>query len=336
MNIELFHEAYAKYMLESEQEVKQEQKQGCQHLETIEMNWELVCEDCGEILEKIFFERDYSEKKEVAVTRRTVFEIIPYEKLSRKTVDMCIQMYNFITFEYQSKRKFQKGIMCACINIAAALNKDVFVFSIKDVKRERKCFEYVVIKIKDEYGIEYEQIIELIMFNKIQQKLNRTFPIDKIKNILSIINEKSDIFFHSGEILNICVVVYFWMTLSSPIDVKRFCEKLNISKSILLKKYNKIKSLLISIHMKHILKNMLKNNKSCELVGDNGLTFCNIQTTLTIRNSKFQNLPIESIIQLSEWNDYIFNAKYYDAEQNEFVFKLDDQIIDLVLRKIYV
>jgi len=167
-----------------------------------------------------------------------------------------------------------------------------------------------------------------------------TFPLDRIQNLIDIINTNSNLFFTSRYRSILCAIIYFWLTLSNSFEMHTFCNKMKISKQTLIRKYTDVREVILTINMKSIIKNLLLNCKPIQTSSiksefsnalidfKHNLYIEDFDSNLKVRNSKFQYLPIETQVDFQDWN-YILDTRYYNHLGYEYILLIKDFQFDI-------
>jgi len=321
---------------EGQTSVRAPSKSRCPHLNTIEIEFEVICEACNEIISDRSISLSTINCKQRTKKEFTFFKNIP--NVSRETWDLAVKIFKEIT--QGQNLPYKRNIILGCLHYAAILKKDGVCFadilkhtSYKKSRNLSKGIAFVTSKIPKSSPYFIQNHNDHMILKSILNKLDLLSELCYVERLIRFLETKSSLFNTSHYKTIICGCIYYWISLHTNMTFIEFGSKVNVSVMTVKKKYLGIKLIVYRYALRFILRSLLKSSRKviCGVrhpeVTDKENCLTNLMYNLTIENFESgelnvwnnvdKYLPLEKVTDLCDWN-YLLDTVYYDKDNHEY------------------
>lgn len=134
--------------------------------------------------------------------------------------------------------------------------------------------------------------------------------IGNVAKIVSILGKEKDIIDESHYRSVVCGAIYFWVKLVNlNVSLNQITETGHISSLTVKNKFFDIKRAILRLFFRKILNRVLTvANNECAVIRDPRFDVFVNEDELKIVNKRGQDLPIDNLKDLSEWNFFLNNT----------------------------
>lgn len=322
--------------LEASEKDPPHEQGGCLHQNTIEIEFEVICEDCHEIISDRSISQSTINCKQRSKKEFTFFKNIP--NISRETWDLTVQIFKEVT--QGQNLPYKRNIILGCLHYAAILKQDGVCFtdilkhtSYKKSRNLSKGIAFVTSKIPKTSPYFIQNHNDHMLVKSILTKLNMLPELCYVEGLIRFLEAKSTLFNTSHYKTIICGCIYFWVNLHTNITFSEFAAKVNVSVMTIKKKNLMIKLMIYRHALRPILRSLLRSARKvvCGVkpldVTDKDNCLTNLTHNLTVENFESgelevwnnvdQYLPLEEVSDLCDWN-YLLDTTYHDKDNHEY------------------
>lgn len=312
------------------------QQDNCHHLNTVEIEFEVICEACNQIIRDRSISLNTINCKQRTKKEFTFFKNIP--NISRETWDLTIKIFKDIT--HGQNLPYKRNIILGCLHYAAILKKDGVCFTdilkhtpYKKSRNLSKGITFVTSKIPRSSPYFIQNHNDHMIVKSILSKLDLLPELCYIERLIMFLEVKSSLFNTSHYKTIVCGCIYYWISLHNHMTFADFASKVNVSVMTIKKKYLGIKLIVCRYALRSIFSGLLMaarkvicGVKCADVTGEeNCLT--NLTYNFTVENFKSQQLkvwnnvdkylPLDEVTNLCDWN-YLLDTVYYDKDNYEY------------------
>jgi hypothetical protein len=308
----------------------------CPHLNTIEIEFEVICEACNEILSDKSISLSTINCKQRSKKEFTFFKNIP--NVSRETWDLTINIFKEIT--QGQNLPYKRNIILGCLHYATILRKDSVCFTdilkhtaYKKSRNLSKGIAFVTSKIPRGSPYFIQNHNDYMIVKSILNKLDLLSELCYVERLIKFLEVRSSLFNTSHYKTIVCGCIYYWISLYNNMSFVEFASKVNVSVMTVKKKYLGIKLIVYRYALRSIFRSLLKATRKvicgvrCPDVTNKENCLTNLMYNLTVENFESGDLkvwnnvnkylPLEDVTNLCDWN-YLLDTVYYDKNNYEY------------------